>query len=248
MYYLQTRYYDPSIGQFISPDSPEYLDPETINGLSLYAYCNYNPVMNVDPTGTEWWSDLWERVGNWFKDNWVKIAVGAGFVLLGALITAVTAGAGVSFFAAFGSALLSSAIQVGISAGVSAVIGGTISAISGDNFWDGFGSGLADGIMWGGIFAGGAQIVGGVFRTAANLGVQTGRSGGISIGNAGFKILSPDKNTWAKAGGTLIKFGKAARIDIGAHWGLHMHLAKTGAMHLPIGMIFASFLGGFLNW
>ena len=51
MYYLQTRYYDPSIGQFISPDSPEYLDLETITGLNLYAYCNYNPVMNADPNG-----------------------------------------------------------------------------------------------------------------------------------------------------------------------------------------------------
>ena len=52
MYYLQTRYYDPQIGQFISPDSPEYLDPENLTGLNLYAYCNYNPVMYFDPQGT----------------------------------------------------------------------------------------------------------------------------------------------------------------------------------------------------
>ncbi|MGM9632396.1 MAG: hypothetical protein ACI3XL_04820, partial [Eubacteriales bacterium] len=32
-------------------DSPEYLDPNTINGLNLYAYCNNNPVMNTDSTG-----------------------------------------------------------------------------------------------------------------------------------------------------------------------------------------------------
>ena len=58
MYYLQTRYYDPEIGQFISPDSPKYLDPESIAGFNLYAYCGYNPVMNVDPTGTLFWSIL----------------------------------------------------------------------------------------------------------------------------------------------------------------------------------------------
>ncbi len=52
LYYLQTRYYDPEIGRFISQDSIEYADPETINGLNLYAYCANNPVMNIDPTGT----------------------------------------------------------------------------------------------------------------------------------------------------------------------------------------------------
>lgn len=52
MYYLISRYYDPETGRFISADSIEYLDPETLGGLNLYAYCNNNPVMNVDPLGT----------------------------------------------------------------------------------------------------------------------------------------------------------------------------------------------------
>ena len=51
LYYLQTRYYDPTIGRFISPDSVDYLDPESINGLNLYIYCLNNPVMYIDPTG-----------------------------------------------------------------------------------------------------------------------------------------------------------------------------------------------------
>ena len=51
LYYLQTRYYDPEIGRFISPDSTKYLDPETLGGLNLYAYCNNNPVMYADPSG-----------------------------------------------------------------------------------------------------------------------------------------------------------------------------------------------------
>lgn len=51
LYYLKTRYYDPETGRFITIDGIEYLDPETINGLNLYAYCGNNPVMNVDPTG-----------------------------------------------------------------------------------------------------------------------------------------------------------------------------------------------------
>ena len=51
LYYLQTRYYDPQVGRFISPDSVDYLDPKSINGLNLYAYCGNAPVNNADPTG-----------------------------------------------------------------------------------------------------------------------------------------------------------------------------------------------------
>ena len=59
LYYLQTRYYDPIVGRFISRDSIEYADPESINGINLYAYCGNNPVMHSDPYGTtEWWEWL----------------------------------------------------------------------------------------------------------------------------------------------------------------------------------------------
>lgn len=51
LYFLKTRYYDPEIGRFITIDDISYLDPESINGLNLYAYCGNNPVNCVDPTG-----------------------------------------------------------------------------------------------------------------------------------------------------------------------------------------------------
>lgn len=51
LYWLLSRYYDPEIGRFISPDSVDYLDPTTINGLNLYAYCNNDPVNYCDPSG-----------------------------------------------------------------------------------------------------------------------------------------------------------------------------------------------------
>lgn len=44
LYYLQSRYYDPKIGRFISADSVEYLESESVSGLNLYAYCGDNPV------------------------------------------------------------------------------------------------------------------------------------------------------------------------------------------------------------
>jgi len=51
LYFLKTRYYDPVTGRFITIDDISYIDPETINGLNLYAYCGNNPVMNIDPNG-----------------------------------------------------------------------------------------------------------------------------------------------------------------------------------------------------
>lgn len=51
LYFLKTRYYDPETGRFITIDDILYLDPESINGLNLYAYCGNNPIMYYDPTG-----------------------------------------------------------------------------------------------------------------------------------------------------------------------------------------------------
>ena len=50
-YFLKTRYYDPEIGRFMTIDDISYLDPESINGLNLYAYCRNNPVNRVDSEG-----------------------------------------------------------------------------------------------------------------------------------------------------------------------------------------------------
>ena len=51
LYYLQSRYYDPEVGRFINADDIDYIEPETLMGCNLYAYCGNNPVMYVDPSG-----------------------------------------------------------------------------------------------------------------------------------------------------------------------------------------------------
>ena len=60
LYFLKTRYYDPKIGRFMTIDDISYLDPESINGLNLYAYCFNNPVMMTDENGCApaWWQWL----------------------------------------------------------------------------------------------------------------------------------------------------------------------------------------------
>ena len=52
-YYLQTRYYDPTICRFINADNYELVAElsQTIGQLNLYAYANNNPIMLTDETG-----------------------------------------------------------------------------------------------------------------------------------------------------------------------------------------------------
>ena len=75
MYYLMTRYYDPELCRFISPDDVSYLDPSTINGLNLYCYCANNPINHIDPDGHAWY-------------HW---AIGAAIIVACAALTVVTA-------------------------------------------------------------------------------------------------------------------------------------------------------------
>ena len=56
--YLRARYYDPSIGRFISVDPIK-------DGTNWYVYCSNNPIAFVDPSGLCYWAN-----GEWCHDNW----------------------------------------------------------------------------------------------------------------------------------------------------------------------------------
>ena len=130
-YYLQTRYYDPQTGRFLNMDSLEYLDPETVGGLNLYAYCNCNPVMYVDPEGTAWW-------------NWVSGIVVATVI---ALATIATCGAAVGI----------AAVVTG--AAVGGIFGAANAAANGDDIIEGMFAGMISGVIAGGTAAMGAEII-----------------------------------------------------------------------------------------
>jgi RHS repeat-associated protein len=100
-YYLNSRYYDPAIGRFISSDG---LLGQTGDVLStnMYAYCANNPVMNIDRDGDFAISLLfagiivggivggYTRVKNgaemWSEDFWIGVGTGA---LIGAAVGTV---------------------------------------------------------------------------------------------------------------------------------------------------------------
>ena len=130
LYFLNTRYYDPETGRFMTIDGIEYLDPETINGLNLYAYCGNNPVMNIDPNGNAWWNPFswdWESIG--------KIALGITIVAGLAVASMFTGGAASLIFA--GAA---------ISGGLGFLAGGISGILLGGGL-----AGFADGALSGAI-------------------------------------------------------------------------------------------------
>jgi RHS repeat-associated protein len=53
LYYLNSRYYDATIGRFISPDKTSVItaSPLGLTDKNLYSYCDNNPVMRKDGGG-----------------------------------------------------------------------------------------------------------------------------------------------------------------------------------------------------
>lgn len=68
LYYYGARFYDPSIGRFISPDSIVQ-SPNDPQSLNRYSYVRNNPLRYVDPTGRYWqWSDE-SMMDMWYDDD-----------------------------------------------------------------------------------------------------------------------------------------------------------------------------------
>lgn len=108
LYYLNARYYDPSIGRFISADSINYLDPSSGQGLNLYAYCGNNPVMYTDSDG---YAPIWNQIlaGVVIAASVISVVVGTALLLtgVGATAGAVLIGVGVGGLIGSGGSIIS---------------------------------------------------------------------------------------------------------------------------------------------
>ena len=51
LYLLKTRCYNSEWGRFITKDTIDYLEPDKVYGLNLYAYCMNDPINYSDPSG-----------------------------------------------------------------------------------------------------------------------------------------------------------------------------------------------------
>ena len=71
MYYLQSRYYDPVVGRFISPDSLMSGVNGSLHGFNLYAYCFNNPVSYTDSEGN--WPEWMEKVCEMIIKKYIEI-------------------------------------------------------------------------------------------------------------------------------------------------------------------------------
>ena len=132
LYCLNARYYNPQWRRFISPDSTEYIDPESVNGLNRYVYCGNNPVTRIDPLGHDWWNPFtwnWDGMfnsignavstaGQWLNDNVIS-PVGNFLANNWDIIVGVTATACIAAFsiATFGIGTVALGIAVGAMVG-----------------------------------------------------------------------------------------------------------------------------------
>ena len=141
LYYLQSRYYDPVIGRFISADCFETTEPDGFLNCNMFAYCENDPVNHEDADGT---------LPKWAT----KVIIGTAVIAAAAVLTVATAGTGTAVACFAVGALQGSITGAAIGAAQGAVTGAVAHRIA-TGSWKGSGeaalNGAADGYLAGAI-------------------------------------------------------------------------------------------------
>lgn len=107
-YYLQSRYYDPEVGRFISADGRISDVGGEILGNNMFAYCFNNPI------------NMYDSTGGW--PQWATIALGVAAATLAVAATVFTLGA-------LAPAAACTLTVIGMSYGVSYTTAATIASV-----------------------------------------------------------------------------------------------------------------------
>ncbi len=192
MYYLQSRYYDPVIGRFISADCFETTEPDGFLNCNMFAYCENDPVNHEDADGT---------LPKWAT----KVIIGTAVIAAAAVLTVATAGTctAVACFAV--GALQGSITGAAIGAAQGAVTGAVAHRIA-TGSWEGSGeaalNGAADGYLAGAITG---FIAGGLTSKACFV---AGTAVLASTGYVAIENIKAGDYVWAwdeETGGTALK-------------------------------------------
>ncbi|MCV2231764.1 RHS repeat-associated core domain-containing protein [Acholeplasma manati] len=243
-YYLQSRYYNPQIGRFISPDSINYLNPMSNSGENLYTYTANNPVMYTDSTGyaPEWWNNFWNSTAGKITGTILVVAVVVGLSILTAgWGGALTIYLGGSFWAAVAGGALGGAIS-------GAIYGAGISMIS-QGFSDGYTNisytkvvkdtliGMVSGAIIGAAFAAAGRGLGLLGKT------KLAQRQITNWGDTNISCLFGSKS----GNFTFIRYGRFMRFEASIQHGLHYHMITSKVLWEGIFIAqnqIAGFLGG----
>lgn len=152
-YYFRARYYDPSLGRFLSsdPDAGAVLNP--ITHINKYAYVGNNSTNNIDPDGKKFFSKSTFR-GMIYTAVLVGAVVLTGGAALGPILIGAGLGATIGYFA--GGKSIDAALKGALYGALAGAMGPVASMAAGPSI----GLGIFYGAIAGGLTAAvGAKLI-----------------------------------------------------------------------------------------
>ena len=154
LYYLESRYYDPETGRFLSSDTLMSTGQSAL-GYNMFAYCGNNPVVRKDASGN-FWIAIGAAIGGLISGglelgsqlssgksldevNWAKV----GVATVSGAVSGAIASTGVGLFG-----------QIAVNAGIGAVSYAADSYVSGEDI-------TADGLILNALAGGISGAIGG---------------------------------------------------------------------------------------
>jgi len=213
---LQSRYYNPEIGRFLTADNPDYLGADgTPTSYNLFAYCSNNPVMYSDPTG---------HMPEWLETT-AKIA--SLVVAVAAVAVMVTTVGGIVGGTIVGAAIATklTTASIFLGAALSGINGGVANEAKGNSYINGYLGGAIGGVIQG-------------VCSKTPIGVILGGGFGVALGTAVTDVLNnidPNStNSTAReiASNALISGGKAlVTSSLTAYMGCASNLAVANGAY-----------------